>query len=204
MGGHILWVLVEKGPVFDICRDWVGGYFKARAAALEWAKSHGFDNVFLGLNGEPVGVVSHERREGWTVPNYRGKSRPRVRTPANDEMNAMKGVPHFSSVLEEAFGPMPRSLSYKGEGFKGAAVVGGFFGPGCYTFNGIDGPFLIDLPDMTGAQKAKQDKSPTATFCPDYSDWANPLPETRVILREEWDLMAAQHEHARKIEEQSS
>ena len=193
MSEHVLWVLVEDGPVFEVCQQWCKEYMDVRRRAFDWAKSHGFESVFFGFNSQPIGVHTRDHLEGWTKPNSRGLSRPKQRTKVRAEMEAIKGVEFFSRRLEQHFGPIPQNLSFKANGWTSHGTVGGVFGPQCQSFNGIDGPFLIDIPDMRAAQESERKSHPDAVFDEDYSSWENPLPETRVILKEEWDLMEARH-----------
>lgn len=200
MDKHVTCWLVERGPVFDLCKEWLTEYFAAIDRAREFAKRHDMESFYY--NTQSGRFTAGQAKRGveypdWTKP--KGSDRlcwPKKKTATYEEYKAQKGTRSFCSALEEMVGKIPSTVSYKSKTSTGSGVVGGFFSPGCYTFNGVNGPFLIDIPDVHGYFAAK--KADTEYY-PDV-EWTNfpgdplQLPECRVINIKEWEILKFQHE----------
>lgn len=191
------YILVEGGPIFGVCKEWVSAFIAARQAGMDYAKGIGGEaTTHMRQTGQLSGVVfpRGETPEGWTKPNGRRISYPKKRSQYHKEVAALPAAHSFLGALQAEIGPVSHDMSWEDGECSGSQMVGPFFGVQCYTFNGADGPFLLEVPDLARARKNLLAERPSATIKESRgADWNFSLEGTRRVLKEEWDFLAAKH-----------
>lgn len=198
MRQDIKYFIVESGPVFEVCRAWVQSFIDARVAAMEFSKKYGSERCYINnADGSFLGAQFpwKDLPDDWTKPRGRDNlSWPKKRSNAYKEQQALPAAKNFQEQLESVVGEIPSSISYKGdETVRGMTRAGGFFGVGCYTFNGADGPFLINPPNPRLTWQFMTADNPEYECTNGAHEYEFAFEGCREILKEEWDLMAARH-----------
>jgi hypothetical protein len=199
---HISYFIVENGPVFDHCQKWVQSFIDARKAAMEFAKKYGSDRCYTSSRtGTFAGArfAWQELPDDWTKPRGKDKlSWPKKKSAAELERKALPSADSFLGPLQDIVGEIPSNVEYRGgKTTKGMRQVAPFFGTSCYTFNGADGPFLIDVPNAKLAWKFMLADNPEYECTNGVHEYEFAFEGCREILKEEWDLLAAQHKAAK-------
>ena len=194
--------LIESGRALQLVQHHIAEVLRVNAANRAISEELGitagttdpFTGVLLGVVFP--GVVP----QGWTKPSRNRLSYPKKGSVWAQRMRDQKGYDNPSVAIEEAFA-IPTNLEYTNAGGgSGCRAIGHMFKPCGFLYLSKDGPYALYIPDVQAAVREAtlrgQDAlEPAKSYVP-------AIEGCRQIDEEEWDLLVAQHNLAKKRSEQ--
>lgn len=197
--------LIEGGKALELVKAHIAARLatekEIRAICTELGVSEYTTNP---INGKLVGVVFlAERHPDFKVPTRRGISYPRKGSEWEKRLMAHKGYPSQNSIIQEQLG-VPCSIEHKDATGHGWTCIGNFLNECGFLYLSADGPYGMWIPNVP-AEVAKFEAKGSVVvnaakiFKPEFED-------CRLIEREEWDILVAQHklEEKRKKQEKKA
>ncbi|TXI23050.1 MAG: hypothetical protein E6Q67_05170 [Roseateles sp.] len=186
--------LIESDPALQLVQAHITAVRRQHAHNAALAQELGVkEAVTSKLEGHITGVRFTGRvPEGWTAPDRKHRcSRPKKGTEWAARFAAQPRVPNAAQAIAAAFS-VPLQISYRKEDGEGFGLLGNPFFPCGFLYLSADGPYAMWVPDVAAAVAdfealGYQVDEQTESFSMD-------LPGCRRLLKEEWQLMVAQHD----------
>ena len=200
MSGNLIF-LIEAGRALQLVQHHIAEVLRVNAANRaicdELGITKGTTDQFTGVLTGVVfpGVVA----QGWTKPSRSGCSFPKKGSEWAQRMRDQKGYDNPSVAIEEAFA-IPTDLEYTNAGGgNGCRAIGNIFKPCGFLYLSKDGPYALYIPDVQAAvreatARGEDALEPAKSYVP-------AIEGCRQIDEEEWDLLVAQHNLAKKRSE---
>lgn len=186
---------IDGGKALDLVKNHLAERERVNSANLAICKELGVTNAYLdSLTGVVIGVVfsSGVVPDGWKSPDTRGVSFPKRNSEWDKRLKTQKGYKEQSVEIAEAFN-IPTSLGYSTPGGEGSGwrCFGVPLQECGYLWISHDGPYAMWIPDVAAEVKKSENQGfvvqePAKSFKPEIDG-------CRIILEEEWELLAAQH-----------
>lgn len=207
-----LYFLVEgPGTAMDLVKASIAERKTARAAIAEYIKRIGATDARYYSDFRVEGVLfDGERPTGWVkAKNGHGLSYPKKGSPELAELNALPRIAITSGEISKALS-VPCCLDWVDSDGKPAGweVIGMPLQECGFAYPGENGPYLLWIPDVAGEAKLRAEERSrypdlyaSTHLKPGLLDYRPVFDGCRQILREEWDLIVAQHKLAKKQRE---
>ena len=187
--------LIEGGEPLTLVKKHIGEVKRVREEVTALSKEIGVSRGSTDrFNGTLLGVVFEGPvPDGWTKPNRKYQlSFPKKGSTWSTRLqeHQRRGFESPVKVISETFG-VPCSISYKTDNGQGSKCIGNMLAECGWLYLSESGPFAMWIPDVEAAVKTHTDQGhvveePAASFKP-------LIPGARRIVKEEWDLLVAQH-----------
>lgn len=193
--------LIEGGKALELVKAHIAARLateqEIRAICTELGVSEYTTNP---INGHLVGVVfPAERHPDFKVPTRRGVSYPKKGSEWEKRLQAHKGYPAQTSIIQEQLG-VPCTIEWEDATGHGWQHIGNCLNECGFLYLGTDGPYGMWIPNIP-AEVAKIEAegrvvvNAAKTFKPE-------LEGCRLIEREEWEILVAQHKLEQKRKKQ--
>lgn len=193
-----LYFLIEGGKALDLVKRHIKEVNAATGRAMKLAKEIGVKYwTDDKLTGKLTGVVfspGQTPHPDFLKPGRFGICYPRKKSEWFNRIQAVKGHPITSELISEELG-VPVTLHWK----KAFMHLGPPFRQAGFLYPSDDGPYGMYIPDVEAAIKAAKrglPEEPARSFKPEFEG-------CKRILRQEWELIIAQHDvaEARRVED---
>lgn len=191
-----LYFLIEGGQTLELVKSHIAARQEQHERNAAFAADIGADQWYESiLDGTVSGVVLKERRSDFTKPDRKGISRPKKGTECFERWENQTGWDRRGYELAKVLG-VPTDINYKKEDSEGwTGVTHGFTSGVGFLYLSADGPYSLYVPDVAERVAHYRDQGYTVDLT-----WPETFDGARPILKEEWELIVAQHavEEARK------
>lgn len=200
-----LYFAVEGGATLELARKYVAERAAVEKNNRSLAKELGADQYVVSiLDGVLSGVVFGGRSHAdFKKPDRRGVSFPKKGSDWEKKLAETRGYDRRGFKLAKALG-VPIDIEYIGKGVHGSGMISGGFGSGVgFLYLSEDGPFALYIPDI--AQRVAHYEAQGYTVKGECKDFKPEFAGARPIMKEEWELVIAQHDlaDAKKAAEQA-
>jgi hypothetical protein len=198
-----LYFLVEGGTVLELAKAHVAAANETHERNCALAKELGVTSFCAShIDGRISGVVFEgERHKDFAKPNKYGACHPKKKTEWLRRFEESKGYDKRGYGIAEALG-IPTSIEYTYDDGRGwTAIAGGIHSGVGFLWLSGDGPYALYLPDVAAAVTAHEERGHTVSD--DAKNFKPAFDGARPILKEEWELIVAQHKVAKLKEDQA-
>lgn len=192
--------LIEGGKPLELIQQHIAEKERVRQANLEICNELGVTSAYLDrMTGTILGVVfsTTEERDGWKKADRKGVSFPKKGSDWEKRLKAQVGYADPAEVIAKEFN-IPTSLGYKStdNDWSGWRMIGLPLRACGFLWASAHGPYAMWIPNVPGeVAKSKAEgfivEEPANSFKPE-------IPGCRPMLEEEWELLCAQENLARK------
>lgn len=192
--------LIEGGEPLTLVKRHISEVKRVREEVTALSKEIGVARGSTDrFNGTLLGVVFEGAvPDGWTKPDRKhGLSFPKKGSSwsARFQEHQRRGFKSPVDVISSSFG-VPCSISYRTPSGHGSTFIGNMLAECGWLYLSESGPFAMWIPDVEAEVKNHTDQGhvveePAASFKP-------LIPGARRIVKEEWDLLVAQHQLDKK------
>jgi len=198
MAGNAIF-MIEGGKALELVKLHIAERQRVARERGDLARELGVDDIYISnMDGVLLGVrfKGDEAHPDFKKPDRKGISRPKARTAWKDRFDAQKGFPRPSVVIAEAF-DIPLSIGYtSNEGGNGWRCIGNPFNECGFLYLSVDGPYAMWVPDVpcevTEAEaRGLTVEEPAKSFRFEFDG-------CKRAEKEEWDILVAQHNLAKK------
>lgn len=185
-----LYFLIEGGQTLDLVKAHIAARTDQHERNAAFVSELGADQWYESiLDGTVSSVVLKERRTDFIKPDRKGISRPKKGTEWFDRWENQIGWDRRGYELAKTLG-VPTDIRYsKDDGSYGMSSVSRGFTSGVgFLWLGPDGPYCLYVPDVAERVAYYRDLGYTVDM-----KWPEAFDGARPILKEEWELIVAQH-----------
>ncbi|QMI49708.1 hypothetical protein [Burkholderia sp. MBR-1] len=189
--------MIEGGRALELVKQHIAERQRVHAANRALLQDLGVDEYWSSRDD---GTVSRVRFRSTPHPEFtkadKNGSRPKKGTEWARRFAAQKGHVNSSGVIADAFG-IPLSVSYgNAGGSKGWRAIGYPLSECGFLWLSTDGPYAMWIPDVEAEVRADRERGyevgeREAAFRAEFEG-------CRLIEREEWEILVAQHKLAQK------
>lgn len=192
-----LYFLIEGGSLLDLVRQHIAAHQETNKSNVAILLELGVERYWPSMTKGTVGsvVFPGPRNADFTKPNSKGASIPRKGTEWHRRFADQVGYDVMGYDLAETLG-IPTNIQYrKGDDIRGGSSIGGGFTSGVgFLYMSPDGPYALYIPDVAAIVADYEARGYTVddvckNFKPEFDG-------SRPILKEEWDLLVAEHDLA--------
>ncbi|MBY3434849.1 hypothetical protein [Rhizobium laguerreae] len=191
-----LYFAVDGGATLELAHKYVADRSAVEKSNRELAKEFGAEQYVVSLmDGVLCGAVFADKpHPEFKKPNRRGVSFPKRGSACESRLASIEGYDHRGYGLAETLG-VPTVIDYTTEDGWGSSVISRGVSSGVgFLYMSEDGPFALYIPDVAQVVAEYEGRGYAVSdvcknFKPEF-DGARP------ILKEEWELVVAQHEFA--------
>lgn len=198
-----LFFMIEGGKALELVKRHIADRLRTIEQARAIAADLGVDDIMTSrYDGKVAAVQFKDRPHPDFTKSGKSGSRPKKGTEWAARFAEQEGYQNDSDLIASEFN-IPTSISYSnGQGVTGSRLIAVPFQECGFLFFGKDGPYAMWIPDVPGEVAADQARGyavddPARSFKPEFEG-------CRRIDVEEWDLLVAQRNLAKKRAEKQA
>lgn len=189
-----LYFSVEGGRTLELARAYVAEHAAVEERNRAMAREIGAERYVVSImDGVLSGVeFSGNQHPDFKRPNRRGICFPKKKSEWEARLLSQVGYDRRGYRLAKSLG-VPTSIDYTTDGGRGSSSISRGFGSGVgFLYLTEDGPFALYMPDIS--EVVARHESDGHTVSAECKNFKPEFEGARPILKEEWELMVAQHE----------
>lgn len=198
MAGNAIF-MIKGGKALELVKQHISERQRVARERSDLARELGVEDVYISnMDGVLLGVrFKGAVHPDFKKPDRKGISHPKARTAWKERFDAQKGFPRPTTVIAEAF-DIPLSLQYghtEGDGH-GWRSIGNRFNECGFLYLSVDGPYAMWVPDVP--QEVTEAEARGLTIAEPAKSFRLEFDGCKRIEKEEWDILVAQHNLAKK------
>lgn len=185
-----LYFLIEGGQTLELVKAHIAARQEQHERNAAFVTEIGADRWYESiLDGTVSGVVLNEPRPDFTKPDRKGISRPKKGTEWFERWENQTGWDRRGYELAKVLG-VPTDIRYsKDDGSYGMSSISRGFTSGVgFLWLDAGGPYCLYVPDVAELVEYYRGQG----YAVDMT-WPTEFDGARSILKEEWELIVAQH-----------